>query len=267
MELSLSPAEIAAKYAAVGTTKAKKPTILLVVLGILAGMLIALGSATTNTAVYGMEATWTARTICALIFPFGLGMVMIMGAELFTGNCMIITSVLDKRCSMMEMFRNWIIIYLSNFVGALLVAAGCAWFGQMDYSGGLLAVYTMKVAAGKCGISFANGVVMGILCNLLVSMGVLMSLAGKDATSRILGAYLPVSFFVLCGFEHCVANMYYITVAKAWSLKAAGYMLVMVLGNAAGGVIFPLLHKLFGHVSHSAAPPRTAAKQKDTAEK
>lgn len=211
MELSLSPAEIAAKYAAVGTTKAKKPTILLIVLGILAGMLIALGSATTNTAVYGMEATWTARTICALIFPFGLGMVMIMGAELFTGNCMIITSVLDKRCSMMEMFRNWIIIYLSNFVGALIVAAGCAWFGQMDYSGGLLAVYTMKVAAGKCGISFANGVVMGILCNLLVSMGVLMSLAGKDATGRILGAYLPVSFFVLCGFEHCVANMYYIS--------------------------------------------------------
>ena len=211
MELSNSPAQIAARYAEVGAGKAKRSTSLLLVLGILAGVLIALGSAATNTAVYGIQETWTARTICALLFPFGLGMVVIMGAELFTGNCLITISVLDKRCTVMEMIRSWVIVYLANFAGSLLVAAGCAWFGQMNYSNGALAVYTMKVAVGKCTIPFANGVVLGILCNFLVSLGVLMALSAKDSAGKIICAYLPVAFFVLCGFEHCVANMYYIS--------------------------------------------------------
>ena len=127
---SLTPAEIAAKYAAAGEGKAKRATSLLVVLGILAGALIALGSAATNTAVYGIEEVWTARTICGLLFPFGLGMVVIMGAELFTGNCLITISVLDRRCTLGQMLRSWVIVYLANLVGSLLVAAGCAWFGQ-----------------------------------------------------------------------------------------------------------------------------------------
>jgi len=211
MDLSFTPAEIAARYAVVGEAKAKKPTAILIVLGMMAGALIALGSASTNTAVYGMTDTWTARTICALIFPFGLGCVMIIGAELFTGNCMITLPLLEKRCTALQMLRNWVLVYLSNFAGALLVAIGCALFGQMNYSDGLLAVYTIKVAIGKCNLPFANAVVSGILCNFLVSLGVLMSISGKDATGRMLGAYLPVAFFVLCGFEHCVANMYYIS--------------------------------------------------------
>ena len=180
------------------------------VLGIQAGALIALGSAATNTAVYGIDAVWTARTICGLLFPFGLGMVVIMGAELFTGNCLITISVLDRRCTLGQMLRSWVIVYLANLVGSLLVAAGCAWFGQMNYSGGALAVYTMKVAAGKCALPFQNAVVLGILCNFLVCLGVLMAMSAKDSAGRIISAFLPVCYFVLCGFEHCVANMYYI---------------------------------------------------------
>jgi len=210
MEMYRSPAEIAEQYANAGVAKARKATGQLIVLGILAGMLIALGSAATNTAVYGMAETWTARMICSLLFPFGLGMVVLMGAELFTGNCLITISVLDKRCTVMEMVRNLVIVYFSNMVGALAVSAGCAFFGQMNYSGGQLAVYTMKVAAGKCVIPFQNGVVLGILCNVLVCLGVLMAMSAKDNTGRMVGAFLPVCFFVLCGFEHCVANMYYI---------------------------------------------------------
>lgn len=208
---SFSPAEIAARYAAAGEGKAKRSAAQLIALGILAGALIALGSAATNTAVYGIAETWTARTICGLLFPFGLGMVVIMGAELFTGNCLITISLLDGRCSLVEMLRSWVIVYLSNFMGALLVAASCAWFGQLNYSGGQLALFTMKMAAAKCAIPFQNGVVLGFLCNLLVCLGVLMSMSAKDTTGRILGAFLPVCYFVLCGFEHCVANMYYIS--------------------------------------------------------
>jgi formate/nitrite transporter len=174
-------------------------------------MLIALGSAATNTAVYGIGEVWTARTICGLLFPFGLGMVVVMGAELFTGNCLIVISALDRRCTVQQMLRSWVLVYLANFVGALMVAVGCAWFGQLNYSSGTLAVYTMKLAAGKCAISFSSGVVLGFFCNLLVCLGVLAALSAKDTAGKILGAFLPVCYFVLCGFEHCVANMYYIS--------------------------------------------------------
>lgn len=257
MEGSFSPAEIAARYAEAGAAKAKRPAPLLVVLGILAGALIALGSAATNTAAYGIENTWTARTVCGLLFPFGLGMVVVMGAELFTGNCLITISLLDRRCTAAQMLRSWVLVYLSNFAGALLVAGGCAWFGQLDYSGGTLAVYTMKLAAAKCAIPFQNGVVLGFLCNLLVCLGVLMASSAKDTTGRILGAFLPVCYFVLCGFEHCVANMYYISaglMAKAVpayaqlaaeqgldlsgltvSSFAVGNLLPVTIGNILGG--------------------------------
>ena len=210
MNLSLSPAEIVARYAESGEGKAKRSLPALILLGIMAGAMIAFASAATNTAVYGMEETWTARMICGLLFPFGLDMVIIMGFELFTGNSLMVISVLDKRCTFLEMLRNWVVVYISNLIGSLLVAAGCALFGQMNYSGGQLAVYSMKLAAGKCALPFGNALVLGFFCNLLVCMGVLMAMSAKDTSGRILGAFLPVCFFVLCGFEHCVANMYYI---------------------------------------------------------
>lgn len=206
----LSPAQIAARCSEVGAGKAARPVSHLAVLGVLAGALIALGAASTNTAVCGIQEAWTAKTIAALIFPFGLGMVVVLGAELFTGNCLIPTALLEGRCTLAGMLRNWAVVYLANMAGALMVAAGCAYFGQLDCVGSSLAVYTMKVAAGKCAISFQNGVVLGFFCNVLVCLGVLMAMSANDTPGKILGAYLPVSFFILCGFEHCVANMFYI---------------------------------------------------------
>lgn len=253
-----TPAEITANYAEIGAGKAKRSASMLILLGIMAGVLIALGSAATNTAVYAVDNVGLARMICGLLFPFGLGMVVIMGAELFTGNCLIVISVLDKRCTVLEMLRSWVIVYLANLVGSLMVAAFCAFFGQMNYGGGMLAVYTMKVAAAKCSLPFANGVVLGFLCNVLVCLGVLMTMSAKDTTGKILGAFLPVCYFVLAGFEHCVANMYYIPaglMAKsvpayaelAASLNVdlsaltvsnflAGNLLPVTIGNILGGV-------------------------------
>ena len=199
-----------AAYAAAGAAKAKRPASQLILLGMLAGALIALGSAATNTAAYGISDPWTVRLVCGLLFPFGLAMVVMSGAELFTGNCLISISLLDRQCTLAGMLRNWVLVYCSNFAGALLVAAGCAWFGQMNYSGGQLAVFTMKLAAGKCTLPFQNAFVLAILCNFLVCLGVIIAMTGKDTTGRILGAFLPVCYFVICGFEHCVANMYYI---------------------------------------------------------
>ena len=206
----LSPKELTEQYAGAGAVKARRSAAELFVLAILAGGLIALGSAATNTASFGVADVGTARMICGLLFPFGLCMVVVTGAELFTGNCLITISVLEKKASVAGMLRNWVIVYLGNLVGALLVSAGCACFGQFEYGSGALAVYTIKIAVGKCGIGFGKAVVFGVLCNLLVSMGVLLAMSSKDTAGRLMGAFIPVSFFVICGFEHCVANMYYI---------------------------------------------------------
>ena len=190
-------------------------------------------------------------------------MVLIAGSELFTGNCLISISLLDRQCTLAGMLRNWSIVYVSNFAGALLVAAGCAWFGQMNYSGGQLAVFTMKLAAGKCALPFQNAFVLAILCNFLVCLGVIIAMTGTDTTGRILGAFLPVSYFVICGFEHCVANMYYIPaglMAKAVpayaqlaaesgldlsALTVSNFvvknLIPVTIGNILGGVILSLL--------------------------
>lgn len=245
----LSPKELTRQYAGAGAAKTKRPAGELFVLAVLAGALIALGCAATNTAAHGVADVGLARTICGLLFPFGLCMVIVTGAELFTGNSLIIISLLDGQCTLGGMLRNWVLVYLGNFLGAGLVAAGCVAFGQLNYSGGGLAVYTIRLAAGKCGISFFNGLGLGIFCNLLVCLGVLMAMSAKDAAGRLMGAFIPVCYFVICGFEHCVANMYYVT---AGLLAAAdpGYLALaqqagvelagLTVGNFLAGNLLPV---------------------------
>lgn len=205
-----TPKEYTANYAAAGRAKTQMPALKLFLLAVLAGFFIAVAGAVTNTAVHTIDNVGTARLICGLLFPFGLAMVVLTGAELFTGNTLISISVLDRQATAAGMLRNWGVVYLGNTAGAVLVAAACAYGGQLNYSGGQLAVFTMKLAAGKCALPVGNAVILGILCNILVTVGVLLSLSAKDLTGRVAGAYLPVAFFVICGFEHCIANLYYI---------------------------------------------------------
>lgn len=207
----LSPKEFLERYAASGTVKTQRSTGALLALSVLAGALIALGCAATNTAVHNMENVGLARTVCGLLFPFGLCMVIVTGAELFTGNSLLAVSLLERKCTLAGLLRNWAIVYLGNFIGSFLTAAGCVYFGQLNYSGGGLAVYTIRLAVNKCALPFLNGFGLGIFCNVLVCLGVLMALSATDGAGRLMGAFIPVCYFVLCGFEHCVANMYYIS--------------------------------------------------------
>lgn len=209
MEL-FTPRECAANYAAAGGAKTRMPWPRLFLLAVLAGFFIAMGGAATNTAAHTIHNVGAARIVCGLLFPFGLAMVVLTGAELFTGNTLIFISVLDRQATVRGMLRNWCIVYAGNAAGAILAAAGCAFGGQLNYSGGQLAVFTMQLAAGKCSLPVGNAVVLGILCNVLVTTGVLLSLSAKNLTGRVAGAYLPISFFVLCGFEHCIANLFYV---------------------------------------------------------
>ncbi|MDR0585131.1 MAG: formate/nitrite transporter family protein [Treponema sp.] len=218
-----SPAEITMNYADSGKAKTAYPVVKTLVLAILAGFLIGFGAAVTNTASHAVVNVSAVRIINGLLFPFGLAMVLLTGAELFTGNCLIVISVLNKALSPAKMLRNWFLVYTGNFIGAVLLAAGCAFFGQLDYSSGGLALYTIKTAAVKCSLPFFNALVSGIFCNILVCLGVLCGLSAKDTAGRIFGAFIPVSFFVICGFEHCIANMYYIP-AGFFALRIPRYV-------------------------------------------
>lgn len=185
--LYLSPGEVVSAYCAGSEKKFRSSALRLLLLGVLAGAIIAAAAAASNTAVYGISDTWTLRTICALLFPFGLGLVIVTGSELFTGNCMLPVALLDRRGTVGQMLRNWVLVYAGNLLGALLVAVLCVFCGQLDYSSGALAVYTIRVGAAKCALPFGNAFGLGILCNFLVCLGVVAANSAKDTAGRLMG--------------------------------------------------------------------------------
>ena len=181
-------AEAANNYSSAGAGKTKLPTLKMLLLGILAGFLIGVPSIVTNMATYTVVGNSTVRMISGILFAFGLGTVILTGAELFTGNTLILISVLDKKATAAGMLRNWIVVYLGNFIGSLILSFICARFGWLNAANGdtanALAIASMKVAQGKMNMPFFNAFFMGVLCNILVTLGVLMSLAGKDGHCR-----------------------------------------------------------------------------------
>jgi formate/nitrite transporter len=205
-----TPYEIASDLIGIGKKKASAPAVKLLALGILAGMFIALAAAGSSTASSMIENPGVSKLVGALLFPAGLAMVLIAGSELFTGNSLIIISVLEKEASVGGLLKNWLFVYAGNFIGAVLAALLINLGNQPGLFANQLAAFTIKVAAVKSSLPFGNAFVLGILCNFLVCVAVWMSFAAKDVTGRIAGLYFPVMLFVLSGFEHSVANMYYV---------------------------------------------------------
>lgn len=226
----LSPAEFVNFYAQVGAKKCANSAEKLYLSALLAGFYIASGAVVANTAGHLLTNAGLSRVLCGLLFPFGLIMVIVTGAELFTGNCLITISLLEKKAALAGMVRNLVIVYIGNLLGAVMLASAIVYCGQLDLSGGALAFHTIRTAAAKCAIPFGKAVVLGILCNVLVCAGVMCSLCGKGLAGRAIGAFVPVSFFVIGGFEHCVANMYYIPAG----LMAAGVPRYAQLAAEAG---------------------------------
>ena len=204
------PAEVVSANinAAVAKAAAKKRRIF--VLGIMAGAFIAMGAQSSSLAVHNITDVGIARTLAGCIFPVGLMMIVFVGGELFTGDCMMSMACMKGRIGFGSLLRTLLIVYLGNFAGAVLIAFLVAHSGQYDYSAGTLGAYTIKVAAGKTGLSFIRALFSGVLCNILVCAAVLMAAAAKDIGGKVLAIFFPILAFVVSGFEHCVANMYYI---------------------------------------------------------
>ena len=211
MEGYLTIKEVAEKYIEGCQTKIQMPTKRLIGKSIMAGMMIAMGAGISSVAAHTIPDVGLARLAAAVVFPVGLMMVILMGAELFTGDCLVAMSVFDGKQKIRNCAKLLLFVYLGNFVGAALTALFISMSGQWDYSSGMLGAYTIKVAIGKVNISFAQGIISGILCNILVCAAVLMAMCAKDITGKLLASFFVIMLLVTGGFEHCVANMYYIT--------------------------------------------------------
>ena len=218
-----SPKEIAQNYIATGVAKTKYPIVKMLMLGALAGMFIALAGAGASIAPATMITASTAKLISGLIFPAGLAMVLIAGSELFTGNCLIIIPVLQKEATVGAMLKNWLFVYIGNFIGSILVALLTVYSGTFSLFGNAAAVSLIKTAVAKVSFSFSDALLRGVLCNFLVCIAVWISFAAKDIVGKVAGLFFPIMLFILCGYEHSIANMFYIP-AGLFASKNAAYL-------------------------------------------
>lgn len=206
------PANLPDEAVNTGIKKARSSCTQLLILGIFAGMFIALGGFAASMVSHSIDNVGVAKFAAGAVFPMGLMLVLICGGELFTGNTLMSAALLEKRITTKQVLRNWIIVYVSNFLGALLIAYLIFSSGALGTNAGKLGGYAIKVAAAKGGLAFWPAFTSGILCNILVSIAVWGSYAAKDIASKIFMIWFPVMAFIVSGFEHCVANMYYFSI-------------------------------------------------------
>ena len=193
-----------------GIKKTNLTTKKLILLGIAAGFFIGIGAEASSLAMHGISNVGLARTVAGAVFPIGLMLIVLLGGELFTGNCLISMAVYDKKAKLKGMIRNLTIVYISNFIGAALMAWMINNCSQLNFSDGGAGAFTIKVALGKVGIDPMQAIVSGILCNVLVCLAIFMAATAKDVAGKCIAIFFPIFVFVISGFEHCVANMYYI---------------------------------------------------------
>ena len=216
------PAQIAEKAENIGVTKANLDFWTLFVLAILAGTFIALGAVFSTTVTAGAEGNvyfGLGKLLGGLTFCLGLILVVVSGAELFTGNNLIVMACVSGRVTIRQLLRNWIIVYLGNFVGAITTVYVMLLCKRYMLGKGVIWLNAMIISNAKCGKPFIDLFALGIMCNALVCLAVWMCMGARSTTDKILCIIFPITAFVTCGFEHSVANMYYIPgaiLAKQW---------------------------------------------------
>lgn len=245
------------------TAKVQTPVGRLLVKAVLAGMMIAFGAAGSSVAAHNIANVGIARLVTGAVFPVGLMMVILTGAELFTGDCLMCMGTAAKNHKVWQLLKVLVLVYIGNLAGSVLVAAGVYFSGQLDYSNGLMGAYTIKIALGKCGLSFGSALISGILCNFLVCAAVMLAFCAKDVVGKLFSAFFLIYLFVVSGYEHSVANMYYIPAGLLAGLNSdyvdaaveaygytsgqlaklnpvnflAGNLLPVTIGNIIGGML------------------------------
>lgn len=247
-----SPAEIQALIETVGVKKVTLPVLPCFMLALVAGGSIGFGALyyciVASDAALSFAVT---RVLGGMVFSLGLAIVMIGGAELFTGNNLIVMAWASGKIPTAAVLRNWLIVYIGNFVGAAGLAVMVVFSHHFDMNGGRIGLTVLTTAAAKISPDVVTLFVKGVLCNLLVCLGVWLAYAGRSVTDKIAALILPISAFVAAGFEHCVANMYFFSVAwlmTAMEMSPPGFdgsiitaagivhnLIPVTLGNVVGG--------------------------------
>ena len=253
------PSEIYNLQVSAAVKKAALPFGRMLALAALAGMCIAFGACTSSMAAFGVADYGLARLVAGSVFPVGLILIVLVGAELFTGNNLMAMAWWEKKIGAGGLLRNLVWVWIANLAGSVALAAVVWGSGQWNAAGGALGAYTVKVAAGKAALAPGAAFCSGILCNVLVCLAILAAASSKQTVGKIFAIWFPIMAFVLGGFEHSVANMYYLPAglmaktvpAFAEKAAAAGVavdaltvahaarnLLFVTLGNLAGGVVF-----------------------------
>lgn len=236
------PDEIAGVVVKVGEGKAKLPVFKMILLGILAGAFIALAGA---AATFGNA--YVGKLAGACIFPAGLAMVVVAGSELFTGNNLMGMALFSGKIGWKDLLKNWVFVFLGNLIGAVAVAGMVVLSGVFDG----ISDTVVATANAKVNMGFGEAILRGVLCNFLVCIAVWMAFGAKTVSGKIMAVFFPIMVFVLCGFEHSVANMFYVPAGifenmlsgvSGGALNFGGFLvynlLPVTVGNIIGGGLF-----------------------------
>ncbi|RJQ84261.1 MAG: response regulator [Desulfobacteraceae bacterium] len=244
----------------IGVGKATSPWFSVFVLGILAGAYIGFGGLLSTSVTFDLAARagiGIQKIVAGGAFSLGLMLVVIAGAELFTGNNLMVSSVMSREITLRTMCQRWALVYAANFAGSLLLAALFYFSGLWKAGGGAMGASAVAIGYAKVNLGFGEALVRGIGCNWLVCLAVWMALAARQTVGKIFAIFFPIMGFVAIGFEHCVANMYFIPAAlllKSWAgiagpagmdPNALGWiaflwnnLLPVTIGNIIGGAVF-----------------------------
>ena len=254
---ALLPPEMARRAEELGTAKVAMEPGRLVALAVLAGAFIAFGAIFSTVALAGAgSAPWGAtRVLAGIVFSVGMILVVVGGAELFTGNNLIVMAWAGGGVGTLALLRNWILVYAGNFAGAVGIALLASGARLHEAGGGAVGATALGITVAKLQLGFVQAVLLGVLCNVLVCLAVWLAYSARSTTDRVLAIVPPIAAFVAAGFEHSVANMYFVPFALfltwldpgfvaargldahalTWGGFLARNLLPVTLGNVIGG--------------------------------
>jgi formate/nitrite transporter len=254
-----TPAETSQGLLNLGKAKGNLSSTNMVLLGILAGVYIALAAQLATIATNDMGGVFgdgLTRVVMGLTFTLGLMLVVIAGAELWTGNNLMVPAAYMGVISWEQLLKNWVLVYFSNFLGSLIMVWLMAGTGLWSANGGAVGARALGIALGKVQLSFGAAVTRGILCNMLVTLAVIMASAARDISGKLWAMFFPIAAFVTSGFEHSIANMYFIPAgivlkadatvvevlgkdvsALTWGSFISKNLIPVTLGNLIGGAL------------------------------
>lgn len=272
---ALLPPEMAARAEYLGVRKAEMPILTMFTLAVLAGAFISMGAIFATTVLAGGMPVTAAdgqpafqvslpygvtRLLAGVVFCLGLILVVVGGAELFTGNTLIVMAWANKKVTTYALLRNWLIVYIGNFVGAIGTAVLTLLSRQYTFGANAVGITAMKIAVSKVNLEFWQALALGILCNTLVCLAVWMTFSARSTIDKIAAIIFPISAFVAAGFEHSIANMYFVPYALfiqafdanfaasiadkvpgmdnlTWSAFLANNLIPVTIGNIVGGAV------------------------------